>query len=350
MTKNTSVCFTMAWLILSGASVNAANQSGIASVYSYKSGRTASGEHVQPSGLTAAHRSLPFGTKVRVTNRRNGRSVVVRINDRGPFVDGRAIDLSYAAAHLIGVIGPGTARVRIEVLGPVTLAAAVPVAAPVVNWSGFYIGGHAGVALSRDLFTFNIPDGGCGTACEDFRFTPSSFMGGGQVGFQSQVEKWVFGIEGTWSGLDLHRSRQSVLLPDPTLVSLKVDDIATVAARFGYAWDHAMFYAKAGYAAVRVGIHSFDTVTLVTGDDRAWRSGWTLGAGIEYMVVPSVVLGLEFDFYNLQFDNNQAVGFSDGTTFQISGSNADIFAVTARLSYLFNWGKGKAPAAVVAKY
>jgi len=105
MTKNTSVCFTMAWLILSGASVNAANQSGIASVYSYKSGRTASGEHVQPSGLTAAHRSLPFGTKVRVTNRRNGRSVVVRINDRGPFVRGRVIDVTPAGAQALGFSG-----------------------------------------------------------------------------------------------------------------------------------------------------------------------------------------------------------------------------------------------------
>ncbi len=105
MTNNTTVCFAMAWLILSGTSGNAANQSGIASVYSYKTGRTASGEHVQPSGLTAAHRSLPFGTKVRVTNRRNGRSVVVRINDRGPFVRGRVIDVTPAGAQALGFSG-----------------------------------------------------------------------------------------------------------------------------------------------------------------------------------------------------------------------------------------------------
>ncbi len=65
---------------------------GIASVYS--GGRTADGERASPSGLTAAHRSLPFGTLVRVTNDHNGRSVVVRINDRGPFVRGRIIDLT----------------------------------------------------------------------------------------------------------------------------------------------------------------------------------------------------------------------------------------------------------------
>ncbi len=76
---------------------------GIASVYS--GGGTASGERMNPGALTAAHPSLPFGTKVRVTNNHTGRSVVVRINDRGPFVKGRVIDLSPAAAKAIGVGG-----------------------------------------------------------------------------------------------------------------------------------------------------------------------------------------------------------------------------------------------------
>jgi rare lipoprotein A len=90
-------------------------QSGIASVYAYHGGRTADGERMQPGALTAAHPSLPFGTQVRVTNARNGRSVVVRINDRGPFVRGRIIDLSPAAAHAIGV--SGVAPVTVDVVG-----------------------------------------------------------------------------------------------------------------------------------------------------------------------------------------------------------------------------------------
>jgi rare lipoprotein A len=77
--------------------------SGLASVYS--DGRTASGEHMNPAAMTAAHRTLPFGTMVTVVNNRNGRSVTVRINDRGPFVRGRVIDLSPAAARVIGVDG-----------------------------------------------------------------------------------------------------------------------------------------------------------------------------------------------------------------------------------------------------
>jgi rare lipoprotein A len=76
---------------------------GIASVYGVQ--RTASGEQMNSGAMTAAHRTLPFGTKVTVVNRRNGRSAIVRINDRGPFVRGRVIDLSPAAAHALDVSG-----------------------------------------------------------------------------------------------------------------------------------------------------------------------------------------------------------------------------------------------------
>lgn len=78
--------------------------------------RTANGERFDMHALTAAHKSLRFGTKVRVTNRKNGKSVVVRINDRGPYAKGRVIDLSRAAAATIGMIGSGIAMVQIDIL------------------------------------------------------------------------------------------------------------------------------------------------------------------------------------------------------------------------------------------
>jgi rare lipoprotein A len=80
-------------------------ESGIASIYAYAGEKTANGERAQPGGLTAAHRTLPFGTRVRVTNKRNGHTVIVRINDRGPFVKGRVIDLTPAAARVLGFSG-----------------------------------------------------------------------------------------------------------------------------------------------------------------------------------------------------------------------------------------------------
>jgi rare lipoprotein A len=91
--------------------------SGIASVYYYKKPRRgASGEIIRFNTLVAAHRTFKFGTKVRVTNRRNGKSVVVRIVDRGPYVRGRVIDLSPAAARQIG-LGWGLAPVKLAVVG-----------------------------------------------------------------------------------------------------------------------------------------------------------------------------------------------------------------------------------------
>ena len=96
--------------------LESAAQAQVASYYGKELAgrRTASGERFNPGAMTAAHRTLPFGTRVRVTNIHNGRSVIVRINDRGPFVKGRSIDLSSGAARAIGM---GTAaNVRMEVI------------------------------------------------------------------------------------------------------------------------------------------------------------------------------------------------------------------------------------------
>jgi rare lipoprotein A len=88
---------------------------GLASFYGSDQ-QTANGERFNPRALTAAHRTLPFGTKVRVTNVRSGRSVTVRINDRGPFVHGRVIDVSQAAAEELGIVGRGIAKVKLDVV------------------------------------------------------------------------------------------------------------------------------------------------------------------------------------------------------------------------------------------
>lgn len=111
-----------ATLALAGALLAAclpahAAEQGIASVYAtgrdgYAGKRTANGERANPGALTAAHKTLPFGTMVRVTHQHSGRSVVVRINDRGPFVRGRVIDVTPAGAHALGF--SGLASVRIE--------------------------------------------------------------------------------------------------------------------------------------------------------------------------------------------------------------------------------------------
>ncbi|WP_395814168.1 septal ring lytic transglycosylase RlpA family protein [Devosia sp.] len=92
----------------------AGDQCGGASWYSLPGNRTASGDRMNPSAMTAAHKTLPFGTKVRVVDQRTGKSILVTINDRGPFVRGRIIDLSKAAATKLGFRNAGHTKVCIE--------------------------------------------------------------------------------------------------------------------------------------------------------------------------------------------------------------------------------------------
>ena len=94
---------------------SAKETSGIASFYS-EGQPTASGETFDPHELTAAHPTLPFGTRLRVTNTTTGKSVTVRVNDRGPYVPGRVVDVSYSAARALGMVDAGTAKVKLDVV------------------------------------------------------------------------------------------------------------------------------------------------------------------------------------------------------------------------------------------
>lgn len=112
-----SMLAAVAALIAADVQINLAQagERGMASYYGYRS-KTASGEMMNPNAMTAAHKTLPFGTRVRVTNTRTGSSVVVRINDRGPFIRGRIIDVSTGAARALGMIGSGVAPVTVEIV------------------------------------------------------------------------------------------------------------------------------------------------------------------------------------------------------------------------------------------
>ena len=108
--------------------LNAQVMQGYASYYSRKSAglRTASGERLYNDSLTCAHRTLPFGTLLKVTNLKNNLSVVVKVNDRGPFIRGRIIDLSWAAAKEIGLLADGIARVTVEEANRITIPFKAP--------------------------------------------------------------------------------------------------------------------------------------------------------------------------------------------------------------------------------
>jgi rare lipoprotein A len=89
---------------------------GLASFYSYEGSKSANGQKIEPGALTAAHRTLPFGTRVRVSDPSTGKSVIVTINDRGPFARGRVLDVSTSAAKVLDMIDKGVIHVHVEVL------------------------------------------------------------------------------------------------------------------------------------------------------------------------------------------------------------------------------------------
>jgi rare lipoprotein A len=114
LSKNIVVVAALVAVLTSTTGAFASDQCGGASWYSLPGNRTASGDRMNPSAMTAAHKSLPFGTKVRVKDQRTGKSILVTINDRGPFIKGRIIDLSKAAATKLGFRNAGHTKVCIE--------------------------------------------------------------------------------------------------------------------------------------------------------------------------------------------------------------------------------------------
>ena len=136
--KHLRLAAVAAVALLAGAATQAeaAAQTGKASYYKHGK-RTANGERFNPNDYTAAHRTLPFGTRVLVTNLKTGKSVIVRVNDRGPFIKSRIIDVSYGAAKVLGITATGVATVKIVPLKrtaeapAATAAVAAPAPAPV---------------------------------------------------------------------------------------------------------------------------------------------------------------------------------------------------------------------------
>ncbi|CAN7448312.1 outer membrane beta-barrel protein [Bradyrhizobium sp. LjRoot220] len=236
---------------------------------------------------------------------------------------------------------------------PVTVAGAGPspvYKAPVAtayDWTGLYVGGHAGSASTERNFatTFGL-DGN--VFAPPFTQKPKGFVGGGQVGFNRQAGNWVFGLEADATGTNIG-ARTSVVDPSATVVQtydVAIDWSATLTGRVGHAWNRWMVYGKGGGALMRE--TNALTVPLLGGtraDAHATRVGWTVGAGIENAFLDNWSWKAEYNY--MRFDNTKTV--SNRNTFTSSSgitvnTNVDIHAVKLGVNYrLGNYG-------VVAKY
>jgi outer membrane immunogenic protein len=218
------------------------------------------------------------------------------------------------------------------------LAADWPVMAPTYEvapppaiyswWTGCYVGGNIGGAWGRPGYTHDNS-----VVVEHFEFTPAGLIGGGQLGCQYQWNSLVFGLEGTYSWANVRQGQPSSVLPFRER-SIEISQIGTVAARFGYAWDRTMLYAKGGWAGVKVSARAVNSVSGEFSDFIDWSNGWTVGVGLEHVPWQNIVLGVEANVYGgLTFDH---AGLDNaGIPFRFFNTEATIWAITLRASYLF---------------
>ena len=236
------------------------------------------------------------------------------------------------------------AAADMRVKGPVYKAPPAMVAAH--NWTGLYVGGHVGGAWMDASETFTNQAG----FADPLAFSASSFIGGGHVGLQGQWGSVVLGIEGSFSATDLEDTVPSINPGGPRTRSVIVEDIATVVGKIGYAADPWMIYLKGGWADLRVNTSSINTANNDTSNATRWHSGWTVGGGFDYMFARNWIAGVDFNYYTASFDRGFLFSI-DGLPGTVTDSRAKVYAVTGRLSYLFNWGgpvAGKGP--VVTRY
>ncbi len=224
-------------------------------------------------------------------------------------------------------------------------AADMPVKAPIkapppivmYNWTGCYIGGHAGAGWARTEFTNTANTTAFGDLGpgEGFTTTKSGFVGGGQLGCNYQVNQWVFGIEGTFAGSTIKGDVANTTFgAGDDVFNVKINSIATVTGRLGYAFNNWLPYIKGGYAGANVKFSVDDTVgTTGSGSETKWLSGWTVGGGLEYGLTRNWILGIEYNYIDLGTKSYNVAGSAAGVyTFDVKPR---IHEVLARVSYKF---------------
>lgn len=260
--------------------------------------------------------------------------------------------------------------------GTPALAADMPLKAPppppVLNWSGFYIGGNLGGGWASTDWKNNFDPGCPGngafavTSC-DFPSNSTSFIGGGQLGARWQIGMWVVGIEGMtdyarFNSVGLESSYAAAGIPPSTEYqndANKLSNLYTVTGQAGLAWDRTLWYAKGGLAMSSLNRSTQTVAPPVAPFPLIWNTsasqpaiGWTVGTGVEYRPASwsNVSVGLEYDYIHLTANNastcaslnNPAGSVFCGTTggtvpVLYSGFNANINEVLVRFNYNFNW-------------
>jgi outer membrane immunogenic protein len=244
-----------------------------------------------------------------------------------------------ASIAILGLGGMGGASAADLPARMYTKAPPPPVA--VYNWGGFYIGGHVGGSWTTERWvnTANTTPFGDLAPGEGFQQRAAGVFGGGQFGYNWQASNFVFGLEGTISGMD---NRGSVL---NTVFGAGLDDVfswhtdwmATVTGRLGVAYLNNLFYVKGGYAGVNNRLSVSDVVGpfVGSGSDTKWHNGWTVGAGWEYGITQNWIAGVEYDYSAFETRSYELGGTAAPALYTFDAKPRDIQSVVVRLSYKF---------------
>lgn len=248
----------------------------------------------------------------------------------------RAISLAVGALALAGMTVSSSAAD----LGARPIAKA-PIAAPIAiyNWSGFYIGGHVGGIWSDKDWTTTLVGPGIPLGGVLGSHTADGFLAGGQIGFNWQTGAWVFGIEGdaSWTNADGAHGC-GVVAPGfagaAAVCSTNINWLATLTGRVGYAFNNVLLYAKGGVAWIDDDHTVSNPVAGLAVLGSVTRTGWTVGAGLEYGFTPNWSAKIEYNF--MDFEDVRVVAPITGVALFDVAQQAHV--VKGGINYRFNWG------------
>jgi outer membrane immunogenic protein len=249
----------------------------------------------------------------------------------------RAIALGVGVLALAGMSLPSAAA---DLRTPPPAPVMAPV--PLYNWSGLYIGGHiGGLWADKDWtdVTFGVP-------FDDGSSDVSGFLAGGQIGFNWQAANWVFGVEfdASWTNAD---GSHGCLFNVGLTCQTEINWLSTATGRIGYAFNNVLLYVKGGFAWMNEDYSQLITGTgsvLALAEDES-RTGWTVGAGVEYGFTPNWSLKLEYNYMDFGNDTFDLVIPGTGTIFTVADIDQQVHVLKGGINYRFNWGK-----APVARY
>lgn len=235
------------------------------------------------------------------------------------------------------VTSPALAAGGYPIYGSVKDEAPVLYAPPPITWTGFYIGAHVGGGFADSDWTSRVDIDDIVARGDTFNHNPQGWLGGGQIGYNFQTGRFVWGIEGTLSGADIDDTTRSRF--GDIFLSTNIDMLWTVTGRLGYDWGRVMTYVKGGYAGANVELSAHDRFGNFTGFTRIseenTHNGWTVGAGIEFLATENIVLGLEYNFYDLG-EESYGERFRFVENRDPIEADVDLHTVTARVSWKFN--------------